>query len=51
MHSGCILELSRVHGSDAYPYLKPGDHVRIDAGILGVLEATLQAGVEPKPLV
>jgi len=48
--TGCILELSRVHGSDAYPYLKPGDHVRINAGILGVLEATLQAGEEPKPL-
>lgn len=48
--TGCILELSRVHGSDAYPYLNPGDHVRIDGGILGVLEATLQAGEEPKPL-
>ena len=25
--TGCILELSRVHGSEAYPWLAPGDKV------------------------
>lgn len=48
--TGCVLELSRVHGVEAYPYLKPGDHVRVDAGILGVLEATLMSGRAPHPL-
>ena len=30
--TGCILELSLVHGTDAYPWLQPGDEVvlRID---------------------
>lgn len=48
--TGCILELSRVHGQDAFPYLKPGDYVEIDAGVLGSFEATLVPGGDPQPL-
>lgn len=48
--TGCILELSRVHGEDKFPYLKPGDRVRIDAGVLGSFETTLEPGVEPQSL-
>jgi 2-keto-4-pentenoate hydratase/2-oxohepta-3-ene-1,7-dioic acid hydratase in catechol pathway len=33
--TGCILELSQVHGSDHYPWLKPGDRVELDIGPLG----------------
>ena len=48
--TGCILELSRVHGEKRFPYLKPGDRVRIDAGVLGSFETLLEPGVEPQPL-
>ncbi|MEV6654968.1 fumarylacetoacetate hydrolase family protein [Streptomyces sp. NPDC051219] len=27
--TGCILELSRVHGGDRYPWLRPGDRVEL----------------------
>jgi 2-keto-4-pentenoate hydratase/2-oxohepta-3-ene-1,7-dioic acid hydratase in catechol pathway len=50
VNSGCILELSRVHGSDAYPYLQPGDLVRLDGGLLGSLEGRIVAGKPPVPL-
>src|SRR5690606_24827633 len=30
--TGCILELSRVHGTEAYPWLEPGDRVRLEGG-------------------
>ncbi|HEX2267243.1 MAG TPA: fumarylacetoacetate hydrolase family protein, partial [Actinomycetota bacterium] len=33
--TGCILELSMVHGSDAYPWLEPGDEVVLDVERLG----------------
>jgi 2-keto-4-pentenoate hydratase/2-oxohepta-3-ene-1,7-dioic acid hydratase in catechol pathway len=42
--TGCILELSRVHGADAYPYLRAGDEVRLDGGPLGAIEARVAAG-------
>jgi len=47
--TGCILELSRVHGAAAYPYLRPGDVVRLDGGPLGAIEARVTAGREPVP--
>jgi 2-keto-4-pentenoate hydratase/2-oxohepta-3-ene-1,7-dioic acid hydratase (catechol pathway) len=28
--TGCILELSRVHGAEAYPWLSAGDRVRLE---------------------
>jgi 2-keto-4-pentenoate hydratase/2-oxohepta-3-ene-1,7-dioic acid hydratase in catechol pathway len=42
--TGCILELSRVHGAGAYPYLRPGDRVRLDGGLLGAVDARVRAG-------
>ena len=35
--TGCILELSLVHGSDAYPWLRPGDEVVLEVEGLGRL--------------
>jgi fumarylacetoacetate (FAA) hydrolase len=35
--TGCILELSLVHGSDRYPWLQPGDVVELEVEHLGVL--------------
>jgi 2-keto-4-pentenoate hydratase/2-oxohepta-3-ene-1,7-dioic acid hydratase in catechol pathway len=48
--TGCILELSRVHGADAYPYLRPGDLVRLEAGPLGAIDARIVAGHPAMPL-
>jgi 2-keto-4-pentenoate hydratase/2-oxohepta-3-ene-1,7-dioic acid hydratase in catechol pathway len=48
--TGCILELSRVHGEQAYPYLQPGDTVRLEADELGAIEATMLPATEPIPL-
>jgi 2-keto-4-pentenoate hydratase/2-oxohepta-3-ene-1,7-dioic acid hydratase in catechol pathway len=48
--TGCILELSRVHGADAYPYLEPGDRVRLAADRLGTIEARVVAGRPARPL-
>ncbi|MES2170496.1 MAG: fumarylacetoacetate hydrolase family protein [Actinomycetota bacterium] len=42
--TGCILELSRVHGHDAFPWLVPGDVVRIDVDQLGTIESAIVAG-------
>jgi 2-keto-4-pentenoate hydratase/2-oxohepta-3-ene-1,7-dioic acid hydratase in catechol pathway len=39
--TGCILELSRVHGGDAYPYLRAGDRVHLEADLLGAIDATM----------
>ncbi|MGH3443657.1 MAG: fumarylacetoacetate hydrolase family protein [Nitriliruptorales bacterium] len=35
--TGCILELSLVHGPDAYPWLEPGDEVVLSVDRLGEL--------------
>lgn len=48
--TGCILELARVHGEAAFPWLAPGDVVRLEATGLGVIEAPIVAGVEPVAL-
>jgi 2-keto-4-pentenoate hydratase/2-oxohepta-3-ene-1,7-dioic acid hydratase in catechol pathway len=45
--TGCILELSRVHGADAYPYLRSGDRVHLEAGLLGAIDARIVAGHPP----
>ena len=39
--TGCILELGRVHGADAYPYLKAGDRVHLEADLLGAIDAAV----------
>jgi 2-keto-4-pentenoate hydratase/2-oxohepta-3-ene-1,7-dioic acid hydratase in catechol pathway len=48
--TGCILELSRVHGADAYPYLVPGDRVRLEVDGLGAIDAPVTAGAPVRPL-
>ncbi len=48
--TGCILELSRVHGSEAYPWLRPGDRVRLEVGHLGVIESRIVPGPAVVPL-
>jgi 2-keto-4-pentenoate hydratase/2-oxohepta-3-ene-1,7-dioic acid hydratase in catechol pathway len=47
--TGCILELSRVHGTQSYPWLQPGDEVVLTVEGLGSVETTVQAGREPAP--
>jgi fumarylacetoacetate (FAA) hydrolase len=38
---GCILELSRSHGSEAYPWLTPGDRVELEVNGIGRLSNTV----------
>ena len=45
--TGCILELSLVHGADKYPYLQPGDEVELEVTGLGVLANRVVAGGAP----
>ena len=45
--TGCILELSLVHGADKYPYLQPGDQVELEVAGLGVLTTPVVAGDAP----
>jgi 2-keto-4-pentenoate hydratase/2-oxohepta-3-ene-1,7-dioic acid hydratase in catechol pathway len=45
--TGCILELSTVHSSDEYPWLRPGDEVRLEADLLGAITARI---LDPQPL-
>jgi 2-keto-4-pentenoate hydratase/2-oxohepta-3-ene-1,7-dioic acid hydratase in catechol pathway len=48
--SGCILELSAVHGTEAYPWLQPGDTVRLEVEEIGVIESTIVPGPPVIPL-
>ncbi len=48
--TGCILELSAVHGTDAYPWLRPGDTVRLEVAHLGVIESAIVPGPPVIPL-
>jgi 2-keto-4-pentenoate hydratase/2-oxohepta-3-ene-1,7-dioic acid hydratase in catechol pathway len=48
--TGCILELSRLHGSDQYPYLIGGDHVQLTVDGLGAINATIHPSTPPPPL-
>jgi 2-keto-4-pentenoate hydratase/2-oxohepta-3-ene-1,7-dioic acid hydratase in catechol pathway len=48
--TGCILELSRVHGEDAYPWLQPGDRVRLEVEAIGVIESTVVSGRSVVPV-
>ena len=45
--TGCILELSLVHGAERYPYLQPGDEVELEVAGLGVLANRVVAGDAP----
>jgi 2-keto-4-pentenoate hydratase/2-oxohepta-3-ene-1,7-dioic acid hydratase in catechol pathway len=46
--TGCILELSLVHGSERYPWLKSGDVVELEVARLGGLRNRVVAG-SPAP--
>jgi 2-keto-4-pentenoate hydratase/2-oxohepta-3-ene-1,7-dioic acid hydratase in catechol pathway len=48
--TGCILELSLVHGGEAYPWLKPGDEVALDVEHLGRLANSVVEGRPVRPL-
>lgn len=48
--TGCILELSRVHGSEAYPWLRPGDRVRLEVDGLGAIDVPVVEGAAVRPL-
>jgi 2-keto-4-pentenoate hydratase/2-oxohepta-3-ene-1,7-dioic acid hydratase in catechol pathway len=48
--TGCVLELSRVHGADAYPWLRPGDRVTLAVDRLGTIDAAILPAATPTPL-
>jgi 2-keto-4-pentenoate hydratase/2-oxohepta-3-ene-1,7-dioic acid hydratase in catechol pathway len=48
--TGCILELSMVHGIDRYPWLQPGDEVELSVERLGKLRNRVVAGAAVRPL-
>lgn len=48
--TGCILELSLVHGEEAYPWLKPGDEVVLEVEGLGRLPNRVVEGPPMRPL-
>jgi 2-keto-4-pentenoate hydratase/2-oxohepta-3-ene-1,7-dioic acid hydratase in catechol pathway len=48
--TGCILELSLVHGSETYRWLQPGDEVTVEVEHIGRLTNRVVAGPDPKPL-
>jgi 2-keto-4-pentenoate hydratase/2-oxohepta-3-ene-1,7-dioic acid hydratase in catechol pathway len=45
--TGCILELSFMHGSEKYPWLTPGDTVELEVDGLGVLRNLIVASTGP----
>lgn len=47
--TGCILELSRTHSSERYPWLQPGDEVVATIGGLGTQRSVVVAGADPVP--
>lgn len=48
--TGCILELSRVHGTDPYPWLQESDRVELTVEGLGTVTAVIEKGRSPEPL-
>ena len=48
--TGCILELSLVHGEDAYPWLRAGDVVALEVERLGRVENRVVPGPPLRPL-
>jgi len=48
--TGCIIELSRVHGAERYPYLVENDVVELTIAELGSITATVTAAQELIPL-
>ena len=48
--TGCILELALTHGSEAYPWLRPGDEVELSVERLGTLRNRVVEGLRLRPL-
>ncbi|MFI2207299.1 fumarylacetoacetate hydrolase family protein [Streptomyces sp. NPDC020192] len=48
--TGCVLELSAVHGSERFPWLRPGDEVRLAIEDMGAIEARLEPSRPVQPL-
>ena len=48
--SGCILELSGLHGTEQYPWLGPGDEVRLEVEQLGAIVARITEAAAVVPL-
>jgi len=48
--TGCILELSLVHGEEEYPWLRPGDEVRLEVDQLGPLSNRVVEGPPLQPI-
>lgn len=48
--TGCLLELSHLHGAERYPWLQPGDVVTIEVEQLGALSGRIVPGPEPVTL-
>ncbi|GAA5120320.1 fumarylacetoacetate hydrolase family protein [Pseudonocardia adelaidensis] len=48
--TGCLLELSGLHGSERYPWLQPGDVVTIEVEQLGALSGRIVPGPRALPL-
>jgi len=48
--TGCIVELSQTHGSERFPWLRPGNRVEVTVEHLGTIANTLLAGSTPSPL-
>ncbi|HYH28834.1 MAG TPA: fumarylacetoacetate hydrolase family protein [Pseudonocardia sp.] len=48
--TGCLLELSGLHGAERYPWLRPGDVVTVAVEQLGDLTGRIVAGPAPVPL-
>lgn len=47
--TGCILELSRTHGSERFPWLQPGDEVVATIEGLGSQRSVIVAAPDPVP--
>jgi 2-keto-4-pentenoate hydratase/2-oxohepta-3-ene-1,7-dioic acid hydratase in catechol pathway len=48
--TGCILELSLVHGETEFPWLQPGDRVTLEIERLGRIETTIRPAGPVIPL-
>jgi 2-keto-4-pentenoate hydratase/2-oxohepta-3-ene-1,7-dioic acid hydratase in catechol pathway len=48
--TGCLLELSGLHGSERYPWLQPGDVVTVEVEQLGAITGRIVPGPALVPL-
>jgi 2-keto-4-pentenoate hydratase/2-oxohepta-3-ene-1,7-dioic acid hydratase in catechol pathway len=48
--TGCLLELSGLHGAERHPWLQPGDEVTVQVEQLGALTGRIVKGPAPVPL-